>query len=79
MIFHNIQSDQQENKSRVLPHLLFYRNASLSLIVHICILALHSRFIGCLLIINALTLMVKLILPLILGPSCLLNNYRKRP
>jgi hypothetical protein len=38
-----IQSDQQENKSRVLPNLLFYRNVSLSLIVHI-----HSRFIGCL-------------------------------
>jgi hypothetical protein len=31
-----IQSDQQENKSRVLPHLLCYRNVSLSLIVHIC-------------------------------------------
>jgi hypothetical protein len=43
-----IQSDQQENKSRVLPHLLFYRNVCLSLIVHICIPATHSRFIGCL-------------------------------
>jgi hypothetical protein len=41
-----IQSDQQENKSRVLPHLLFYRNIYLSLIVHIP--AIHSRFIGCL-------------------------------
>jgi hypothetical protein len=43
-----VQNDQQENKSRVLPHLLFYRNVSLNLIVHICILAIHSRFIGCL-------------------------------
>jgi hypothetical protein len=31
----DIQSDQQENKSRVLPHRLFYRNLRLSLIVHI--------------------------------------------
>jgi hypothetical protein len=38
------------NKSRVLPHLLFYRNICLSLIVHICILAIHSRFIGWLLL-----------------------------
>jgi hypothetical protein len=45
-----VQSDQQENKSRVLPHFLFYRNVWLSLIVHICILAIHSRFIGCLLL-----------------------------
>jgi hypothetical protein len=29
--------NQQENKSGVLPHLLFYRNVFLSLIVHICI------------------------------------------
>jgi hypothetical protein len=36
-----IQSDQEENKSRVLPHFLFYRNVCLSLTV-------HSRFIGCL-------------------------------
>jgi hypothetical protein len=43
-----IQSVQQENKSRVLSHLLFYRNVSLSLIVHTCIFAIHSRFIGCL-------------------------------
>jgi hypothetical protein len=43
-----VQSDQQENKSRVPPHLLFYRNVSLNLIVPICILAIHSRFIGCL-------------------------------
>jgi hypothetical protein len=34
-IVKNIQSDQKENKSRVLLHLLFYRNVSLSL---------HSRF-----------------------------------
>jgi hypothetical protein len=40
-----LQSDQQENKSRVLPHLLFYRNVCLSLIVHLHI-AIHSRFIG---------------------------------
>jgi hypothetical protein len=26
----SIQSDQQETKSRVLPHLLFYRNVFLS-------------------------------------------------
>jgi hypothetical protein len=43
-----LQSDQEENKSRMLPHLLFYRNVSLSLIVHICILAIYGRFIGCL-------------------------------
>jgi hypothetical protein len=43
-----VQSDQQENKSRVPPHFLFYRNVSLNLIVPICILALPSRFIGCL-------------------------------
>jgi hypothetical protein len=43
---YHIQGDQQENKSRVLPHLLFYRNVCLGLIVHICILAIHSRFIG---------------------------------
>jgi hypothetical protein len=46
--FEQIQGDQQESKSRVLPHLLFYRNVFLSLIVHICILAIHSNFIGCL-------------------------------
>jgi hypothetical protein len=39
----------------VLPHPLFYRNVCLSLIVHVyvhnvCILAIHSRFIGCLLL-----------------------------
>jgi hypothetical protein len=31
----DVQSDLQENKSRVLSHLLFYRNVCLSLIVHI--------------------------------------------
>jgi hypothetical protein len=41
-------NDELENKSRVLPYLLFYRNVCLSLILHICILAIHSRFIGCL-------------------------------
>jgi hypothetical protein len=45
LYLHIIQGDQQENKSRMLPHLLFYRNVFLSLIVHICILAIHSRFI----------------------------------
>jgi hypothetical protein len=41
----NVQSDQQENKSRVLPHLLFYRNVSLSLIIHdVCILAIQSCY-----------------------------------
>jgi hypothetical protein len=43
-----IQGDQQENKSRVLPHLLFYRKVCLSLMVHICILAIHCRLISCL-------------------------------
>jgi hypothetical protein len=43
-----IQSDQEENKSRVLPHFLFYRNVCLSLTVHRCIPAIHSCFIGCL-------------------------------
>jgi hypothetical protein len=44
----NLQGDQQENKLRMLPYLLFYGNVCLSLIVHISILAIHSRFIGCL-------------------------------
>jgi hypothetical protein len=48
MMINYVRSDQQENKSSVLPHFLFYRNVSLSLIVHICILAIYSRFIGCL-------------------------------
>jgi putative copper export protein len=43
-----LQGAKQENKSRVLPRLLFYRNICLSLIVHMCILVIHSRFIGCL-------------------------------
>jgi hypothetical protein len=38
----DIQSDQQENKSRVLPHLLFYRSVSLSLIVHVYLYLLHT-------------------------------------
>jgi hypothetical protein len=29
-----IQGDQQENKLRVLPHFLFYRNVFLSFIAH---------------------------------------------
>jgi hypothetical protein len=49
---------------------VFYRNVCISLIVHKCILAIHSRFIGCLplgkFIINILSSMVKPILPLIL-------------
>jgi hypothetical protein len=48
MMINYVRSDQQENKSSVLPHLLFYRNVSVNLIVHICILAIHTRFIGCL-------------------------------
>jgi hypothetical protein len=32
----------------MLPNLFFYRNVCLSLIVQICILAIHSHFIGCL-------------------------------
>jgi hypothetical protein len=44
----NIQSDQQETKSRVLPHLLFYRNVRRILIRHFYILAVHTRFVGCL-------------------------------
>jgi hypothetical protein len=48
-----ILSDQQENKSRLQPHLLFYQNVSVRLIVptytyHICILVIHSCFIDCL-------------------------------
>jgi hypothetical protein len=43
-----IQSDQQESKSRVLPHLLFYRNICRRLIRHFYILAVHTRFVGCL-------------------------------
>jgi hypothetical protein len=34
-----------ENKSRVLLHLLFYRNVCLD---HTHTLAIHGRFIGCL-------------------------------
>jgi hypothetical protein len=50
-IFGAVQGDhdQQQNKSRVLLQLLFYRNVGLSLIVQICIpTAIHSRFTGCL-------------------------------
>jgi hypothetical protein len=37
-----IEGDQQENRSRVLPHLLFYPNVCLSWIIHIlCILAMQ--------------------------------------
>jgi hypothetical protein len=42
-----VPSDQKENKSRVQP-LLFYRKVRLSLIIRISMLAMHSRFIGCL-------------------------------
>jgi hypothetical protein len=41
-----LQGDQQENKSRVLPHLLIYLNVFLSLIVRIYVYLLYSRFIG---------------------------------
>jgi hypothetical protein len=44
----DIQSDQQETKSRVLPHLMFYRNVCLILTRHFYILAVHNRFVGCL-------------------------------
>jgi hypothetical protein len=44
----DIQSDQQETKSRVLPHLLFYRNVFLTWIRRFYLLAVHSRFVGCL-------------------------------
>jgi hypothetical protein len=44
----SIQSDQQETKSRVLPHLLFYRNVFLSWISRFYLLAVDSRFVGCL-------------------------------
>jgi hypothetical protein len=44
-LYRCIQSEK--NKSRVLSHLLFYRNVFLSLILHICT-SVHSRFIGCL-------------------------------
>jgi hypothetical protein len=37
-----VQSDQQETKSRVLPHLLFYRNVRRILIRHFYIIAVHS-------------------------------------
>jgi hypothetical protein len=40
---YDTQSDQQENKSRVLPPLLFYRNVWLSLIVHICIPTCYAQ------------------------------------
>jgi hypothetical protein len=44
----DIQSDQQETKSRVLPHLLFYRNVFLSWISRFYLLAVDTRFVGCL-------------------------------
>jgi hypothetical protein len=44
----HVQRNQQEKKLKMLPHLLFYRNVFLSLILHICILAIHSNFIDCL-------------------------------
>jgi hypothetical protein len=43
-----IQCDQQETKSRVLPHLLFYRNVFLSWISRFYLLAVDTRFVGCL-------------------------------
>jgi hypothetical protein len=44
----SVQSDQQETKSRVLPHLLFYRNVFLSWISRFYLLAVDTRFVGCL-------------------------------
>jgi hypothetical protein len=44
----NVQSDHQETKSRVLPHLLFYRNVFLSWISRFYLLAVDTRFVGCL-------------------------------
>jgi hypothetical protein len=44
----HVQSDQQETKSRVLPHLLFYRNVFLSWISRFYLLAVDTRFVGCL-------------------------------
>jgi hypothetical protein len=56
-------TDQQENKSRVLPRLLFYGNVCLSLIVHIFILAIHVLLVAYLaknqLLINLLMLVWK--------------------
>jgi hypothetical protein len=46
--YNDIQSDQQETKSRVLPHLLFYRNVFLRWISRFYLLAVHTRFVGCL-------------------------------
>jgi hypothetical protein len=43
-----VQSDQQETKSRVLPHLLFYRNVFPSWISRFYLLAVDTRFVGCL-------------------------------
>jgi hypothetical protein len=43
-----VQSDQQETKSRVLPHLLFYRNVFLSWISRFYLLTVDTRFVGCL-------------------------------
>jgi hypothetical protein len=43
-----VQSDQQETKSRVLPHLLFYRNVFLSWISRFYLLPVDTRFVGCL-------------------------------
>jgi hypothetical protein len=43
-----LQSDQQETKSRVLPHLLFYRNVFPSWISRFYLLAVDTRFVGCL-------------------------------
>jgi hypothetical protein len=70
----HVQRNQQENKLKMLPHLLFYRNVLLSLILHIYIYLLYTVILliayqskNLLLIINPLFSMVKPILPLILG------------
>jgi hypothetical protein len=70
---------QQENKSRVL----LYRNVFLSLIVHICIVAMHSCFIGCLplekSIINQLLIINTLTHFTTYCGIIVAHNYRKRP
>jgi hypothetical protein len=47
-MYFSVQSDQQETKSRVLPHFLFYRNVFLSWISRFYLLAVDTRFVGCL-------------------------------
>jgi hypothetical protein len=44
----DLPSDQKENKSRVLLHLLLYRKVRLRLTHTHMYIAMHNRFIGCL-------------------------------